>query len=90
MEDWKDYLASAEEALQKLDQDQTATVAKMMALQLGAFRLKYGDGQLEAFEEHVVNDALSEVGQSVFVKGMESLLSVVKEIQTDSELKQKH
>ena len=78
--DWKDYLATAENALQKLDQDQTATVAKLIALQLGAYRLKYGDAELEGFEEHIGVSELSEKGQRVFVKGMESLLSVVKEI----------
>ncbi len=78
--DWKDYLATAENALQKLDQDQTGTVAKLIALQLGAYRLKYGDAELEGFEEHIGVSELSEKGQRVFVKGMESLLSVVKEI----------
>ena len=81
MEDWKDYLASAEHALQQLDQDQTATVAKMMALQVGAYRLKYGDGELEAFEEFINVDSLSKHGQDIFVKGMESLLSVVRQIE---------
>ena len=81
MEDWKNYLASAEAALQKLDQDQTATIAKMMALQLGAYRLKYGDGELESFDEFVNVDELSDTGQQIFIKGMESLLSVVREIE---------
>lgn len=53
----------------------------MMALQLGAYRLKYGDGQLETFNEFVDNQSISDYGQHVFVKGMESLLSVVAEIE---------
>ena len=79
--DWKDYLASAEHALQQLDQDQTATVAKMMALQVGAYRLKYGDSELEAFESFINVDSLSERGQNIFVSGMESLLAVVRQIE---------
>ena len=36
--------------------------------------------ELEGFEEYIGVSELSEKGQRVFVKGMESLLSVVKEI----------
>jgi hypothetical protein len=67
--DWKDYLAKAELSLKKLNQDQTATVAKMMALQIGAFSLKYGDDELEDFENHVDGNDLSNKGKQVFIKG---------------------
>ena len=83
IEEWKKQLILAEQSLELLNDDQTATVAKLMALQLGAYRLRYGDEELEAFDEFVDVDELSEKGQKVFIKGMESLLSVVREIETD-------
>ncbi len=81
--DWRSYLAAAEKALQRLNHDQTATVAKLLGLQLGAYRLRYGDDELERFEEQIENSELSEKGQVVFIKGMESLMSLVDEIDMD-------
>ncbi|NNC68601.1 MAG: hypothetical protein HKN83_11275 [Gammaproteobacteria bacterium] len=84
MTDWKNYLATAELASQKLNHDQIATVAKLLGLQIGAYRLRYGDEELEGFEEHIGVDDLSEKGQLVFIKGMESLMSLIGEIDIDS------
>ena len=83
-DDWKNYLATAELALQKLNHDQTATVAKLLGLQLGAYRLRYGDEELEGFEEHIGVDDLSEKGRLVIIKGMESLMSLIGEIDIGS------
>ena len=49
--DWKDYLASAEHALQQLDQDHFATIAKFMAFQLGIYHLKYSDSELDFYRD---------------------------------------
>lgn len=79
--DWKDYLATAEKALQQLDHDQTATVAKILALQVGSYRIRYGNDELEVMGSFVGIDELDDKAKEVFVSGMESLLAVVRQIE---------
>ena len=80
-EEWKTYLASAENSLEKLTHDQVSTVAKMLALEIGSYRKQYGDAELEKAEQFVDATDMTDDMKEIFVKGMEALLAVVREIE---------
>ena len=42
-ESWKNYLLTAETKLNELTTEQVATCAKIIALELGSYRVKFGD-----------------------------------------------
>ena len=80
-EDWQQHLYSAEYALENLTHDQVCTVAKMLALELGSYRKAHGDTELENAEQFVQVTEMNEDMKVIFVKGMEALLSVVRQIE---------
>jgi len=80
-EEWKQHLISAEYALEKLSTDHVATVAKMLALQVGSYRKAHGDHELEMLEAFISVDSLDEEAKEIFVLGMESLLAVVRQVE---------
>jgi len=79
-EEWKQYLVSAEYALENLTDDHVATVAKMLALQVGSYRKAHGDHELSKLEAFVNIDQLDDEAKEIFVLGMEALLAVVRQV----------
>ena len=53
----------------------------MLALEVGSYRKLYGDTELEKAEQFVGATNLSEDMKVIFVKGMEALLAIVREIE---------
>jgi len=45
-ESWKNYLLTAETKLNELTIDQIATCAKIIALELGSYRIEFGDSKV--------------------------------------------
>ena len=89
-ESWQNYLLTAETKLNELTTDQVATCAKIIALELGSYRVKLGDSELESFDKYVSVDELDEEGQETFKSGMEALLAVIKQVEmtkVDKEIK---
>lgn len=80
-EEWKQHLISAEHALENLSNDQVATVAKMLSLQVGSYRKVHGDHELEKLEAFISVDQLDTEAKEIFVLGMEALLAVVRQIE---------
>ncbi len=83
--DWKDYLNTTEYALNKLTHDETRSLSKMLALHLGQYRYEHGDLPDEKYHNFLTMENMNEEAQAVFVKGMEVLLSVVREMEYDRE-----
>lgn len=52
-ESWQSYLLAAESNLDALTTDQIATCTMMLALELGKYRLEYGDFPEEIFQQFV-------------------------------------
>ncbi len=44
-ESWQNYLLTAETKLNELTTDQVGTCAKIIALELGSYRVKFGDSE---------------------------------------------
>ena len=80
-ESWQNYLLTAENKLNKLTTDQIATCAKIIALELGSYRVKFGDGGMESLEDYITVDQLDEKGQEIFKAGMEALLAVIRQVE---------
>ncbi len=81
-EEWKQHLISAEYALEALTSDQVATVAKMLALQVGSYRKVFGDQELERLQAFINVTELDDEAKAIFILGMEALLAVVRQIET--------
>lgn len=47
-EPWQKYLLAAETKPNELTVDQVATCAKIIALELGSYRVKFGDSGMES------------------------------------------
>ena len=58
-----------------------ATCAKIIALELGSYRVKFGDSELKSFDKFVSVDELDDEGQEIFKSGMEALLAVIKQVE---------
>lgn len=89
-ESWQNYLLTAENKLNELTPDQVATCAKIIALELGSYRVKFGDSELESFDQYVGVDELDEKGQDIFKARMEALLAVIQQVEmteADKEIK---
>ena len=80
-ESWQNYLLTAETKLNELTIDQIATCAKIIALELGSYRVKFGDSELESFDKYVSVDQLDDEGQEIFKSGMEALLAVIRQVE---------
>ncbi len=80
-EEWQQHLHSAEYALENLSHEQVSTVAKMLALEVGSYRRKYGDSELEEAEQFINVSEMTDDMKEIFVKGMEALLAVVRQIE---------
>ena len=80
-ESWKNYLLTAESKLNELTTDQIATCAKIIALELGSYRVKFGDEEIESLEGYITVDSLDEKGQEIFKAGMEALLAVIRQVE---------
>ena len=80
-ESWQNYLLTAETKLNELTTDQVATCAKIIALELGSYRVKFGDSELESFDKYASVDELDDEGQEIFKSGMEALLAVIKQVE---------
>ena len=83
--DWKDYLKTTEYALDKLTHDETRSLAKIVALHLGQYRNEHGDLPDEKYMNFMNMENMSDEAKEVFIKGMEVLLSVVREMEYDRE-----
>ncbi len=59
-ESWEQYLYAAETKLNELTPDQISTCAKMLALELGKYRLEYGDFPEEVFQQFVEVEEMTE------------------------------
>ena len=80
-ESWQNYLLTAETKLNELTTDQVATCAKIIALELGSYRVKFGDSELESFDKYASVDELDDEGKEIFKSGMEALLAVIKQVE---------
>jgi len=87
-EDWQNYLLTAETKLNELNVDQVATCAKIIALELGSYLVKFGDSGMESLEDYITVDQLDEKGQEIFKAGMEVLLAVIKQVEITEEGKE--
>jgi len=87
-EDWQNYLFTAETKLNELNVDQVATCAKIIALELGSYLVKFGDRGMESLEDYITVDQLDEKGQEIFKAGMEALLAVIKQVEITEEGKE--
>jgi len=87
-ESWQQYLYTAKSKLDELTTDQVATCAKIIALELGSYRVKFGDSGMESLEDYITVDQLDEKGQEIFKAGMEALLAVIKQVETVEENKE--
>ena len=80
-ESWQQYLYTAEDKLNELTTDQIATTAKILALQLGKYRLEYGDVAEEVYQEFLELEEMTEETKEIFRMGMEVMLSVIKQVE---------
>ena len=87
MESWRQYLFTAEDKLNELTTDQIATTAKILALQLGKYRLEFGDFAEEVYQEFIELEEMTEEAKEIFKMGMEVMLSVIKQVETADENK---
>ena len=87
-EPWQNYLLTAETMLDELTTEQIATCAKVIALELGSYIVKYGDSGMESLEDYITVDQLDEKGQEIFKAGMEALLAVIKQVEMTKENKE--
>jgi len=87
-EPWQNYLLTAENKLNELTTDQVATCAKIIAVELGSYIVKYGDSGMESLEDYITVDQLDEKGQEIFNAGMEALLAVIKQVEITEEHKE--
>ena len=87
-ESWQNYLLTAETKLSELTTDQVATCAKIIALELGSYRIKFGDSGMESLEDYIIIDQLDKKGQEIFKAGMEALLAVIKQVEMTEESKE--
>ena len=88
MESWRQYLFTAEDKLNELTKDQIATTAKILALQLGKYRLEFGDFAEEVYQEFIELEEMTEETKEIFKMGMEVMLSVIKQVETANESKE--
>ena len=88
MESWRQYLFTAEDKLNELTTDQIATTAKILALQLGKYRLEFGDFAEEVYQEFIELEEMTEETKEIFKMGMEVMLSVIKQVETANESKE--
>ena len=88
MESWRQYLFTAENKLNELTTDQIATTAKILALQLGKYRLEFGDFAEEVYQEFIESEEMTEETKEIFKMGMEVMLSVIKQVETADENKE--
>ncbi len=89
-ESWQQYLFTAETKLNELTTDQIATCAKMLALELGKYRLEYGDFPEEVLQQFVDLEEMTEETKKIFKMGMEAMLAVIKQVEItegDKEIK---
>ena len=89
-ESWQNYLLTAETKLNELTADQVATCAKMLALELGKYRLEYGDFPVEVFQQFVELEEMTEETKKIFKMGMEAMLAVIRQVEIaegDKEIK---
>ncbi len=89
-ESWQQYLFTAETKLNELTTDQIATCAKMLALELGKYRLEYGDFPEEVLQQFVDLEEMTEETKKIFNMGMEAMLAVIKQVEIaegDKEIK---
>ena len=90
--DQQQYLYAAETKLNALTTDQIATCAKMLALELGKYRLKDGDFPEEVMQQFVELEEMTEETKKIFKMGMEAMLAVIRQVEIaegDKEI-QKH
>lgn len=85
MESWQQYLYTAEDKLNELTTDQVATTAKILALQVGKYRLEFGDFAEEVYQEFLELEEMTEEAKEIFKMGMEVMLSVIKQVETVDE-----
>ena len=88
MESWRQYLFTAEDKLNELTTDQIATTAKILALQLGKYRLEFGDFAEEVYQEFIELEVMTEETKEIFKMGMEVMLSVIKQVEAADENKE--
>ena len=89
-ESWQQYLITAESKLDELTTDQIATCAKILALQLGKYRLEYGDFPEEVYQQFVELEKMTEETKKIFKMGMEAMLAVISQVESaevDKEIK---
>ncbi len=87
---WEQYLYAAETKLNELKTDQIAACAKMLALELGQYRLEYGDFPEEVFQQFVELEEMTEETKKIFKMGMEAMLAVIRQVEIaegDKEIK---
>ena len=60
-ESWQNYLLTAENKLSELTTDHVATCAKVLALELGKYRLEYGDFPEDVYQQFVEVDEMTEI-----------------------------
>ncbi len=79
-ESWQKYLFTAKTKLNKLTTDQVATCAKMLALELGKYRLEYGDFPEEVFQQFVKLEEMTEETKKIFKMGSEVMLDGIQQM----------
>ena len=80
-ESWQQYLITAESKLDELTTDQIATCAKILALQLGKYRVEYGDLPEKVYQQFVEFEKITEETKKIFKMGMEAMLAVIKQVE---------
>ena len=80
-ESWQQYLITAESKLDELTTDQIATCAKILALQLGKYRLEYGDFPEEVNLQFFELEKMTGETKKIFKMGMEAVLAVIVHVE---------
>ena len=53
----------------------------MLALELGKYRLEYGDFPEEVFQQFVELEEMTEETKKIFKMGMEAMLAVIRQVE---------
>ena len=60
----------------------------MLALELGKYRLEYGDFPEEVFQQFLELDEMTEETKKIFQMGMEAMLAVIRKVEIVEEDKE--
>jgi hypothetical protein len=79
-DDFIAYAVAADELIAKASKDELAEVAKLLALNIGWYRQRYGDVPQEELLAMVRAETLGDDGKRLLLNGMENLVSALVEV----------